>query len=483
MRRRPSLVTALALALALGGCSGGSGPAAEPGTGPRNLLLVTVDTLRADHLGCYGYFRDTSPRIDALAARSLLFERCSVPMATTLPSHVSLLTGAYPLEHGVLANVAHGGRAFLPSPGLLSAAQVLADCGYRTAAFTSAKPLRAESGVDQGFQLFDASPERERRGNETLQLALGWLQEHVETRAGQPFFLWLHLFDPHDPYQAPPRFRGSFQADAELEAYMSERRIAEDSERHGRRLVDSQRAHDAYDEEIRFVDALMGRLLDRLEELELEPSTLLCLVGDHGEGLGQHDIPGHGYVWDEHLRAPLLISIPGEAPRRVVEPVSSVDVFPTLLSRLEPACVEPFLRQSSGVDLLAPGFAGRPVFGQSTERLSQFGEAPAFALQRGRWKLLRAGEGPARLYDLERDPHELQDQAGQEPDLVRELEAELERLLADQLKRAAELGQGAAVELDAATLRALEALGYTGGEMPAEDEETEGEASADGQRD
>jgi arylsulfatase A-like enzyme len=427
------------------------------------VLFITIDTLRADHLGCYGYFRETSPRIDALAEESLVFERCAVPMATTLPSHVSMLTGAWPLEHGVLANVAHGGRSFRPSPGLVSAAEVLEGCGYRTAAFTSAKPLRLDSGVDSGFQLFDESEERERRGDVTVDLALAWLERAVQEGEAQPFFLWVHLFDPHDPFQAPPAYDEKFRADARLEGFLSERQIQIDSESHGRQLIDTRRAHDGYDGEVLFTDAQVGRLLDALERYAIDQDTIVILLGDHGEGLGQHGMPGHGFVWNEQLQSPLMMRVPGVPPRRIELGVSSIDVFPTLLGQVHLPCAEDFLLQSSGVDVLSPEFAGRPVFSQSTDRLAHFGQAPAYALSREEWKYVLTGAGPGMLFDLDEDPHELRDVAAQHPEVAERLEHELLALLASQARRARTLGQGEEVQLDPATLKALEDLGYLGG--------------------
>lgn len=459
LSRRSSFLLGLVCA-SICGCGGGESPAADL----PNVLFITVDTLRADHLGCYGYFRDTTPRIDALAARGVVFERCSVPMATTLPSHVSMLTGAWPIEHGVLSNVAHGGQAFQPSPGLVSVAEVLADCGYRTAAFTSAKPLRADSGVAAGFQHFDESVERERRGDETVGKAEVWLQGHVAQAGDAPFFLWVHLFDPHDPYLPPPGFRRKFSRDDGLDSYLDERRIERDSQGHGRRLTDTRRAHDAYDGEILFTDSLVGRLLDRVSDLGLEDDTVVIFLGDHGEGLGQHGMPGHGYIWGEQLNAPFVLFVPGGEPARVARPVSSIDVFPTLLARLELTCAEVFLAQSSGVDVLAPDFELRPVFGQSTERMAVYGQEQAYVLVRGRWKYLRVGGGPAQLFDLEADPHELRDVAAEEPEFLAQLEHELYGMLAAQKARSEELGKGEAVELDPATLQALRDLGYLGDE-------------------
>ena len=445
--------------LLLAACGGSTEP---PGSGGRpvrpSVLLVTLDTLRADHLGLYGYFRDTSPRLDALAEKSVVFERCTVPMATTLPSHVSMLTSTWPLEHGVLANVAHGGKAFSISPGLEPLSAVLADAGYATAAFVSAKPLRPNSGIDAGFEDFDDPGGPERSGGETVDRALAWLADRDE----RPFFLWVHLFDPHSPFTPPEGFRGRFTADERLEAWLAEREVAAVSRRPGGAVVPTTPSIDDYDAEILYTDHQVGRLLDALEEGGLEDSTAVVVLTDHGEGLGQHGEPGHGRLWEEQVRAAWLLRVPGLEPRRVAAPVSTVDAMPTLLARVEIPGVERFLAQASGVDVLAGGFTGRAQLSQTSARLIQFGQPVVHALTRGRWRYHALGPDGEALHDLEADPHELVDVSSEHPELVAELRAELEAMVEDQTRRGAELGAGEAVDLDPDTLRALRDLGYTG---------------------
>lgn len=456
---RPFRLCALILALLGVACGGGdpAPPAEAPPLRP-NVLLVTLDTLRADHLGCYGYFRDTSPRLDALAEESVLFERCAVPMATTLPSHVSMLTSTWPLEHGVLANVAHGGKAFSISPGLEPLSAVLADAGYATAAFVSAKPLRPTSGIDAGFEHFDDPGAPERPGGETVDRALAWLAE----RDGRPFFLWVHLFDPHSPFTPPEGFRGRFRADERLKLWLEEREVAAVSRRPGGAVVPTTPSVDDYDAEILYTDHQVGRLLDALTESGLDGETAVMVLSDHGEGLGQHGEPGHGRLWDEQVRALWLLRVPGLAPRRVDAPVSTVDAVPTLLGRVRIPGVERFLEQASGLDVLAEGFAGRPQLSQTSARLEQFGQPVVHALTRGRWRYHALGPDGEALYDLEADPHELEDVAAEHPDVVLELRAELEATVEELRRRGAELGAAEATDLDPETLKALRDLGYTG---------------------
>ncbi|HJS75544.1 MAG TPA: sulfatase-like hydrolase/transferase, partial [Vicinamibacteria bacterium] len=174
-----------------------------------NLVIVSIDTLRADRLGLYGYFRETTPFLDSLAKESLVFERCLAPMAVTFPSHLSLFTGAYPEETGAFANARVGGLAFVPTARLRSLAQVLREGGYRTAAFVGATPLKRHTGIDAGFEHFDEPAAGQRRAGATNKRVLSWLA----ARDDGPFFLWVHYFDPHKPYDAPEPFRSKFEED------------------------------------------------------------------------------------------------------------------------------------------------------------------------------------------------------------------------------------------------------------------------------
>ncbi len=460
---RPFRLCALILALLGVACGGGdpAPPAEAPPLRP-NVLLVTLDTLRADHLGCYGYFRDTSPRLDALAEESVLFERCAVPMATTLPSHVSMLTSTWPLEHGVLANVAHGGEAFSISPGLEPLSAVLADAGYATAAFVSAKPLRPKSGIDAGFEHFDDPGAPARRGDLTTSRALDWLRRHAALDAERPFLLWVHLFDPHDPYVAPEGWAGHFRADERLDAWLDEREFLESRALANGNEYVPREVVDAYDDLVRFTDAQVGRLLDALDELGLDERTAVAVLTDHGEGLGQHEVLFHGLLWREQVRAAWLLRVPGLAPRRVAEPVSTVDLLPTLLGRVEIPGAERLLAQASGVDALAPGFRGRPQLSQTGLRRVGLGQEIVYALTRGRWRYHWLREEGEALYDLEADPHELADVSSAHPEVVTALRAELLELVERQTERGRELGAGEVRRLDAATLKALEDLGYLG---------------------
>lgn len=318
----------LALALAAFGCGSTNEDPARP-----NLVLITLDTTRADHLSTYGYFRETSPFLDELARESLVFERLIVPMETTLPTHMSILTGTHPLEHGVLANSTQGGARFVPSPLLQSFATLSQQAGYATGGFVSAVPLRSGSGAEIGFDVYSQPEGKSRPGNETADPAIAWLRK----RGSQPFFLWVHFYDAHYPFEAPQGFAGSFSTDDALEAYIAERQIPDTAPRPLVNEVDVARdVINRYDAEILFADSQLGRILDALRAREDWDNTAVVVAGDHGEGLCQHGLAAHGSTWDEQLRAPLVIRVPGEAPRHIDTPLSSMDVLPILMNLVSP---------------------------------------------------------------------------------------------------------------------------------------------------
>lgn len=461
-RHRPKWLVWL-LALVFVGCTR-SEPAA-------NLVIVTLDTTRADHLGLYGYFRDTSPVLDAFAEHAIVFERNIVPMATTLPTHTSLFTSTHPLEHGVLANGTHDGSRFAPAPGLRLLADVARAAGWRTAAFVSAAPLKRGSGIEIGFEHFDEPTGMQREGGETTRAALAWLAQSPKA----PFLLWVHYYDAHWPYAAPPPYATMFQTDARLEAMLAKRQVPRTVVRPlVQELEQTRTSINGYDGELRYQDAQLGELLAALEARPDWGRTAVIITGDHGEGLGQHGEAAHGGTWDEQLRAPLLMRIPGEAPRRVTRASTAADLIPTLLGRLNAPALAPLLAQTSGHDVLADAEnPPRAVISQDTGRLRDATEF-RYALTQGRWKLLhvehKGGPGRSQLFDLEADPFELDDISARETRTTELLTAQLRLTLAAQRRRGASLRGGA---LPATTppnpevLEQLRALGYIDEAAPA----------------
>jgi hypothetical protein len=341
------------LLLVLLGCG-----APEPPPYP-NILLVTLDTTRADRLGVYGYHRDTSPHIDALAERAVVFDHFVVPMATTLRTHVSVLTGTHPLEHGVLANIRHGGARFVTSPGLRTFAEFLGELGYQTAAFVSATPLKRGTGIEHGFEHFSEP----RGAARTADVTTGEVVRHLKRRSRRaPHFTWVHFYDPHSPFEPPEPHAARFRADEAQRAWVAERAMAPAHRPHGKAL-DPLIDGDLYDGEIAFMEEQIGALL--------------------------------GSVWMEQLHAPWLIVAPGQKPRRVARTV-------TAGRAADAAGVD---RAAGRAGLPAPDERGRRLVGCAGAasvqlRLGASGEARRRpdAVRRGLpLAVARGGRGPAAV--------------------------------------------------------------------------------------
>jgi arylsulfatase A-like enzyme/Tfp pilus assembly protein PilF len=419
-----------AFALAVFGC----------GREPRpNLLLITTDTTRADHLGCYGYDRPTSPRLDAFAAEAVRFEQAFSHAPITLPAHTSLFSGTFPVFHGVRDN----GRFVVPEE-VVTLAELLRERGYRTAAFVSAFVLDSRFGLDQGFEVYDDSYTAEwseeklrdariynqmvtdRPADQTTGRALAWLRE----QSAEPFFLWVHYYDPHQRY-APPR------------PY-------------------DQIFHDnLYDGEIAFMDDQIGELLDAFRERRLWDDTAVVVTADHGEGLGQHGETTHAALtYDSTLRVPLIVKPPATsaiAPREVADGVSHVDLLPTLAELLGFAA-PPELDGRSLVGLMRGASRREPpsYFECLLPRFAFHWES-LFGVRSEGWKYIHAPQ--QELYHLAEDPEELYNLAGAEAERRRAME-EMLFALVESRPALAPSDEPAA---DPEARRRLEALGYVGG--------------------
>ncbi len=427
---------------------------------PTSLIVVTIDTLRADHLGSYGYFRDTSPQLDRFAAEGVLFESVFAPMATTLPTHTSLLTGLFPLEHQVLANLTVTGRPFVWKPGMRTIAQFAREAGFTTAAFVSATPLKRHSGLATGFDVYDEPRGRERPAGRTLEAATRWLARTPE----RPIFLWVHFFDPHRPFEPPPE-HAIFATDAELEEHLAERRIPPSTFVDGR-LHETRGDMNLYDGEIHYVDDRLGALFETLREEGLYDRSVIVVTADHGEGLNQHGWHTHGGTHAEQLHVPLVIRFPEaewNRPSRFRGLVSTVDILPTALARVDAGLAGRFAAQASGTDVLAEGFRSRPLLSRRTGRPGRDGSGPLYALTTPEWRLLHELYEGDQLFDRSRDSFEIDDRAAAQPEIVEALRREAAALIGAQTRRAASLGAGdtaASAPLDPELLRELEALGY-----------------------
>ena len=412
-----------------------AGPAPSKAT---SLLVVTIDTLRADHVGAYGYAPARTPVIDALARRGVRFAQAFSHVPLTLPSHCTLFTGLLPAPAGVRDN----GQRLGPGPRTL--AEIARAKGLATAAVVGAYPLDSRFGLDRGFESYDdlyGSRNRvrdmafvERRGEDVTAAAAEWLLAH----GGTPFFLWVHYFDPHAPYDPPPPYAKDF-------------------------------AGREYDGEIAYTDACLGRLLEALEKSGRAAETLVVLAADHGEGLGAHEEKTHGiFLYDTTLHVPLILAGPGAAAGRVVETQAGLDdVLPTVLEMLGWPAPEGLDGRSlaplvSGRARPGRGEAGRGLYIESLNPLLSRNWAPLTGLRTPEWKYI---EAPApELYDLKSDPGERTNVCGANAAVADRLRAELRALAARQ---AAPVEKGGAA-LDREARQKLASLGYvSGGTAPA----------------
>jgi len=386
MRRRvlchPLLVVAVATAIGAA-CSR---PSARP-----DVLLVTIDTLRADHCSAYGYPIETTPVLAALAAAGTSYRIAYAASATTAPSHASLLTGASFRTLGVFKN----GHT-LP-PQAVTVAEVLADSGYATAAFVGSFPLRARFGFAQGFEVFDdeftlsqgslgRSPEvaHDRIAGATFERFKAWMDERRDAR---PLFVWVHFIDPHFPYRAPEKFQAHWPAGIDPNVRK-------------------------YDAEVHYADKQLGRVVEAFDRHAGAGGSLVIVTSDHGEGLGDHGWLSHGVnLYEEAVRVPLVVRWTGHvaAGRAISEPVSLIDVAPTIL-------------QLAQVQQIPPGFEGRSLLGTLDPDRAIFMQRRAYegkvvaeanaqgemtAVVRGGAKYIVAPEENRReLYRLQSDPHE-----------------------------------------------------------------------------
>jgi len=431
-----------------------------------NVLILSIDTLRADALGCYGSQGGHTPNIDRLAERGVLFQRALAPMATTFPSHSSMFTGLYPRVHGVRWN----GHTLDEDRTTL--AEVLDDAGFETGAFVSYKAMVARGGLHQGFdsvsdeKLVADSP-RIRDGGEVNRLAFEYL-DGLGERGGT--FLWLHYFEPHSPYPltdyASERLVG-YEGPLADGASIDEIHVMNDKKR--RTPADVAAFQTLYDGRVREADRLVGELIEGLEERGRLDDTILVLVGDHGQLLGEHGHVGHGAIlWQEVLEVPFMIVDPrSKATGEVQTRVGVVDLMPTVLDLLS-------LEAPAGMQGRS---LARALYGEALEDELYFAEVriadPKQARPRGQneavavfhehHKFVLQGDEEV-LYDLNADPGE-----GQALELT--LESELVNRLRPLARFHKELspearGQGA--ELTEAMKAELEALGYLGGEEASE---------------
>jgi choline-sulfatase len=398
----------------LTGCS-------QPGPAPDTpVLLVTVDTLRADHLGCYGCQRPTSPHLDRLARSGHLFMDALCPMPTTTPSHAALLTGRHPRSLGVLYN-----GAVMPQSAV-TLAEVLEGRGYATAAFVGAYPVHSEFGFDQGFQHFSGT-ELEREADQVVDEAIHWLSQ----QDGSPFFLWVHLWDPHIPYYAPEEYRERFQVPSlELPLkFAFVRRPGDVTDE----MVEKTVA--AYDAEIAWTDHNLGRLVAAMKRHGHFNRSIIAVTADHGESMAEL-LQARAYVFDHgeflyrhQLAVPLLIRPPGgspvpEAGNRHHGPVSLTDLMPTLLDLL--GIEAPQGTEGRSLQPLMAGNAlpPRAVIAQRrpfTRPPTPFLAGEQYSVISDGWHLLTSTRGDPELFDLAADPGETENRYADEESVARRM--------------------------------------------------------------
>lgn len=394
-----------------------------------NLLLITIDTLRPDRLGCYGSTRVETPAIDKLARAGVVFGRAFAHTPLTLPSHTNILLGTTPLQHGV-----HDNGNFKVPDNLPNLALYLKQNGYATGAFIGAFPLDARFGLNRGFDVYDESYGSgsgidfkfvERKAEAVVGSALTWLNG----RPG-PWFVWIHCFDPHQPYEPPAPFSTRYK-------------------------------DDLYGGEVAYVDSALAKLFSYLESSRQTGSTVVIFTGDHGQSLGEHGESTHGYfAYNSTLWVPLIVSGPGVKPGRVDRNVCHIDIFPTacdLVGLPKPAYLQglSLLPSTRGQDQAA--LASRPIYFESLYAYYRRGWAPLRGFIKGSNKFIDLPL--SEVFNIQTDFGELKNLAGK--DLSRE-RAELAGLIK------AESGPDAAPRprLDAAAREKLQSLGYVGGFQP-----------------
>ncbi len=425
------VATLVSLVLIAGSLAG-----AEPRT-PKpkpNVVLITIDTVRADHLGCYGAKDVQTPTLDALGRDGIVFERAVSQVPLTWPSHAVILTGLYPFQNGV--------QDFTGQPldaRFRSVAQAFQQHGYATGAVVSAFVLDRSWGLARGFDFYDDAfaPETfanrdlglvDRRAGESVDRALAWLRKNPK----RPFFFWLHLYDPHSPYDPPEPFRSQYQGHL-------------------------------YDGEIAYADHELGRLITWLKQNKIYDSSMILFASDHGESLGEHGEHEHGFfVYNATVQVPLIVKPPagsGARPGRVARPVETAAVAATLL---EGAAVRDTMSgQLRQPGLLAKAPSDSAAYSETFYPFSSFGWSPLHALETSRYHYIEAPQ--PELYDLAADPEEKNNLAAQQTATVAVLKDKLQKLLAD---RPYTLGGANNSGLSTDALDKLRALGYVAYRSP-----------------
>ncbi len=387
------------------------------------IVIFSIDTLRADRLPAYGHSAISTPNIDALAADGILFEHAYSHAPQTLPAHVSLLSGLLPFEHGVRDNI-----GFTVKKEQRFLQHALKERGFASAAFVSAYVLRKQTGISQGFDVYNdelppAPPDKplgevQRPGSDTVAAAARW----IDLQTSGKFFIFVHIYEPHKPYSPPPRFTAS----------------------------------DPYDGEVQHSDEIVGQFVNHLKSKQLYDEATIVLLSDHGEGLGDHGEDEHGiFLYRETIRVPLIVKLPDSrsAGRRVSAPVQHIDIPPTLvdLSGVQPSG---WKGRSLRPVLDGPGtLSATNIYSESPSPRYHFGWSELYALSDERYRLIRAPRD--ELYDIQQDPRETKSIADERPQARTAMRGALDAMIAN-----ATLDAPSAVSAE--DRQKLAALGYVG---------------------
>jgi len=438
-----------------------------------HIILITIDTLRADHLGCYGYPRATSPFIDSLAASGTLFEKAFASISTTAPSHASIFTSLYPIQHNVLKN---GHRL---SDSFLTIAEFLGEKGFTTAGFVSTDKHFKAGNIGQGIELFDEplldENSKYRRATKTVDAAVQWLDER---KAKDKFFLWVHLFDPHEPYHSPPQFLDIFTKESpekrkDIEEFLIYQHHV-DYEFYENSSEKMLQTVDAYDGEVLFADTEVARLVSFLEQKEINNNTLIVLTSDHGEGLGNHKLLGHGkHIYNEQIHVPLIFYFSdGSFKGRVVQDVvEHIDIVPTIIELLqaqeaglpfEGVSLVPLLSGNAKTVQSRFAFAQRREYdNRDLKKINAFDgkryeAGNKFALQNTAYKYIYRSHDEDEFYALSKDPYEVHNIVSSGT----EQEYKLKKMLRSKIEHLSKINTTEPESVDDETIKKLRSLGY-----------------------
>ncbi len=453
-RQYPVTVSALFLCLSLvvGACSTKGEPPAPRKV--QKVLLISIDTLRADFLGCYNSERQVSPFIDQFASENILLENATSQGPSTAISHKSILYSVYPAIHKTTKDT-------VPDETMRSPLEILQSKGFKTAAFVGGGQLSRKFGFARGFDSYwEAAGTRKRgKGKYNLQFiedqAVDWLNQNYR----ENFFLFVHTYEVHCPYNPPDdyvrKYASWYQGDIDPNGkcgdnYYNERTLTADDIRYLR---------DLYSGSVNFVDEFIGRLLNRLKSLGIYDQTMIVLLADHGESLGERGYIGHNFPYEIQLHIPVILRIPGMDTARVRGPVMAVDVMPTVFEVLGLGRLFPFQGRN-----LIPVIQGKSNIEEDRVLIAE--QKDRIRVRKGEWSCVFSRTNPPKdeLYNVKDDPEQSNDLASSNPEKVKELKQFYSRMMDSSKELSARfvVGKSSNPDLDEATKEQLEALGYVG---------------------